>query len=176
MTTIRPHCVGLALLALLAGCEAQPVGTFDPPGYRADGAQAQTDLIFVPGSADLVQGETARLARLFRGTPARVRVVVAPGFRNSDTRPDTVLVQAIRYDRLRVACPGNPAATNELTTPLPSIGCANAINRAVMADSIRDLVEPRRFGGAEAGLAAAAVGRAREGKAVTSPLDSSTGN
>ena len=48
--------------ALLAGCEAMPVGTFDRPEYVADAAQAQHDLYFAPNSAALAPGQAASLA------------------------------------------------------------------------------------------------------------------
>ena len=214
MTTTSHALIASAAVAAalaLAGCEAQPVGSFDQARYAADSGQAQTDLLFQPGSPALARGESERvtaflralalgpqedvvlhmgrsgqptldarrlttLRSTFRSTPARVRLVLAPGFTNSDTRPDTVLVQVIRYDRIRVECPGNTAGPYELTTPLPSIGCANATNRATMAAEVRDLVAPRRFGGSDAVPSAAAVQRQREGKVITAPLGSSTGN
>jgi type IV pilus biogenesis protein CpaD/CtpE len=58
---LRP---GLALAAVLAiaGCEAQPVGTFDPARYVAQPAsQAYFNVAFVPGSPDLARGEEQRL-------------------------------------------------------------------------------------------------------------------
>lgn len=48
--------------ALLAGCEAMPVGTFDRPEYVVDAAQMQHDLYFAPNSAALAPGQAASLA------------------------------------------------------------------------------------------------------------------
>jgi type IV pilus biogenesis protein CpaD/CtpE len=199
---------GVALL--LAGCEAQPIGPFDEPRFIADGAQAQHDLYFQPGSPQLLRGEAERLQAFlqslvlgpeedvvvhpgktgspvldaqrlstlrsaFARTPARVRVVLEPGFSSRDARADAVLVQVIRYDRIRVECPGNTAGPHELTTPLPPIGCANAINRATMAAEKRDLVVPRELKGSEAGVSADAVIRHRQEKVITLPIDVSGG-
>lgn len=51
---------GLAVLAL-AGCQSQPVGVMQSATFRAEPAQAQTDLYFQPGSGQLLRGESARL-------------------------------------------------------------------------------------------------------------------
>jgi type IV pilus biogenesis protein CpaD/CtpE len=67
---------GLALAAVVAltGCEAQPVGTFDPARYVADPAgQAYYSVAFQPGSAELARGEALRLAQFLR------EQVVGPG-------------------------------------------------------------------------------------------------
>lgn len=62
--------LGLAALGL-AGCADQPVGSFDRPRYVADAAQAQTDLRFIPGSAQLASGEAERLAGFLRSLVLR---------------------------------------------------------------------------------------------------------
>jgi type IV pilus biogenesis protein CpaD/CtpE len=57
---------GLALAAVLAiaGCEAQPVGTFNPARYVTQPAgQAYFSVEFQPGSAELARGESQRLAQ-----------------------------------------------------------------------------------------------------------------
>jgi type IV pilus biogenesis protein CpaD/CtpE len=199
-----PLAALLATLAL-AGCEAMPLGSFEPATFAADSAQAHHDIYFVPGSPQLAPGEQQRLnaflgalalgptqdivlavgrsgspvldaqraqtlARAFAHTRARVRPTYAPGFVNTDTLPDTVLVQVIRYDRIRVDCPPM-ALPGELTTPLPPAGCANAINVAEMAHEKRDLIAPRELHGSEAGIAAAAEQRHRAGKVLTLPID-----
>jgi type IV pilus biogenesis protein CpaD/CtpE len=122
------------------------------------------------GSPVLDAQRAQTLQRAFAGTRARVRPVYQPGFVNSDTLPDTVLVQVIRYDRIRIACPGM-ALPGELTTPLPPAGCANGINMAEMAYEKRDLIAPRELHGSEAGIAAAAEQRHRAGKVITLPID-----
>jgi type IV pilus biogenesis protein CpaD/CtpE len=48
--------------AVLTGCEAMPVGTFDRAEYVVDAAQMQHDLYFAPNSAALAPGQAASLA------------------------------------------------------------------------------------------------------------------
>jgi type IV pilus biogenesis protein CpaD/CtpE len=87
-------------------------------------------------------------------------------------RPDLGLVRVAHGNRIVVECPGNPADPDwELTTPLPDIGCANAYNRAIQAADPRDLFQPRRLTGPDAGASAAAVQRYREDKVKTTDLD-----
>ena len=76
----------------------------------------------------------------------------------------------VQYNRLLIRCPGNPAASYELTTPLPNDGCSNAINLADMADEVRDLTDPRDFHGSEGVTSVTAIERHREGKVITTPL------
>ncbi len=201
-------CAAAAAL-LLAGCEAQPLGTFQPARYVADSPEPEQTLFFAPGHPTLASGEIARLKSFLGGlalgpeddvilyvgqsgspvlnarrlgsleasfpaTRARVRVITAPEAAGVATGPDGVVVRAVRYDRIRIDCPGNPASPLELTTPLPDIGCANAFNRATMAASPRDLIAPRSFGGTDATVAANAVQRLREGKVIVAPLQIST--
>jgi type IV pilus biogenesis protein CpaD/CtpE len=192
---MRALSLSLSLAAaVLAGCEAMPVGTFDRPQLVADAAQAQHDLYFTPGSAALAPGEAERLAAFLRGlvlnaqddvilnvgraetpvlnaqryatlqrtmagirTPARVRLVQPPGFVNSDSRADVVLVQVQRYGRIKVICPSNQVP-GELTTPLPIwLSCSNSINLANMAAEPRDLIAPGRLAGSEGVTGANAV-------------------
>lgn len=180
--------------ALLAGCEAMPVGTFDRPQFVADAAQAQFDLWFVPGTADLAAGQAQALDAFLRSlvlnpdddvilnvgraetpvlnarryqtlqrtmaatrTPARVRFVQPPGFVNSDSRPDVVLVQVQRYGRIKVVCPSNQVP-GELASPLPTwLACSNGINIATMAADPRDLIAPGALRGTEGVMGANAV-------------------
>ncbi len=68
-------------------------------------------------------------------TPARVTLVrFEPSELGQDLRTDLAEVEVVHYDRLNILCPGNPAASYELTTPLPNDGCSNAINLASEAD------------------------------------------
>lgn len=179
----RAGVVWSALAALaLAGCEAQPIGTFDPAAVTSEAAQAQADLYFRPGTPGLLPGEAAKANALLRslllrpqddvvltfGTtgsevldaqrigaarralatgPARLRVVAPLGFARAPDRPDVVLMQVLRYDRVLVTCPGS-GRTNEnpaLLTPIPVMGCANPVNIAEMAAEKRDLTAPRRL-------------------------------
>lgn len=110
-------------------------------------------------------------------TPARVRLVAATDSElGADLRTDAAQVEVVQYDRLVVRCPGNPAARYELTTPLPNDGCANALNLANMAEEVRDLTDPREFGGSDGVAAAAAVGRYQDGEVIVVPLQMNIGN
>jgi type IV pilus biogenesis protein CpaD/CtpE len=63
MTAFRTRLAALAGLVLLAGCEYQPIGTFDRPEYRVQPAsQGLLGLRFLPGSDRLAPGEEERLA------------------------------------------------------------------------------------------------------------------
>lgn len=108
-------------------------------------------------------------------TPARVRLVAVDTSLGADMRADAAQVEVVQYSRLVVQCPGNPAASYELTTPLPSDGCSNALNLASMAEDVRDLTDPREFSGSDGVTSVAAVDRYHEGKVVVVPLQT-TGN
>ena len=108
-------------------------------------------------------------------TPARVRLVrVDSDARRATCAPTSPQVEVVQYNRLNILCPGNPAASYELTTPLPNQGCSNAINLALEADQIRDLTAPRDFHGSEGVTSVGAVERHREGKVITTPLGITT--
>ncbi|MFO1144926.1 MAG: CpaD family pilus assembly lipoprotein [Amaricoccus sp.] len=109
-------------------------------------------------------------------TPARVRLVRYESDLGQDLRTDVAQVEVVQYDRLNILCPGNPAASYELTTPLPNQGCSNAINLALEADQIRDLTAPRDFHGSDGVTSVGAVERLREGKVITTPLGLTTGD
>lgn len=199
----------------LAGCAAQPIGTFDRAQVTSANSQAQQDLFFRPGTPSPLPGETERMnaflqslllrpqddvivtfgttgsdrldaarmhavRRAIASDPARLRLVGPLGFaRAPGPNPDIVLVQAVRYDRVVVTCPGS-GRTNESTallTPIPVEGCANPVNIATMAAEKRDLTAPRRLQGSDAVASVAAVERYREGAVIFTPLDSvSSGN
>lgn len=108
-------------------------------------------------------------------TPARVRLVRADGTLGSDMIADAARVEVVQYNRLLIECPGNTAASYELTTPLPSDGCSNAKNLAYMADEVRDLTDPRDFSGSEGVTSVSAIERHREGKVITTPLGTTMG-
>jgi type IV pilus biogenesis protein CpaD/CtpE len=201
--------LALALLAL-AGCEAQPVGTYEPARYVADpGGQAYHYVAFQPGSAAMAAGEQERLGMFLRGqtigprddillrlasgsqvldtervttlrsafagTPGQLQVASISGAPRNGVRPNLAQVEVIRRNKIVVQCPGNPADPDwELTTPLPEIGCANAYNLATQAAEVRDLFQPRPFGGTDSTVAATAVQRLQQGKVKRTQLDMST--
>jgi len=109
-------------------------------------------------------------------TPARVRLVGVDTTLGADLRIDAVQVEVVQYNRLVVQCPGNPAASYELTTPLPNDGCSNGLNLANMAEDVRDLTDPRDFSGSDGVAAAAAVQRYQDGKIIVIPLQSNVSN
>lgn len=124
------------------------------------------------GSAVLDARRLQTLERTFAGSAARVRVQVphaqpAPGLSNA------VRLTVVDYDLLVVHCPQQTLA-GELTTPLPPIGCSNAVNRATMAANKRDVVAPPgSLPPSDADREAAAVERLREGMVITLPIGTS---
>lgn len=200
MPMIRtPLAIAACALALLAGCEAQPIGGFERPSYAADRTSTPFTAYFQPDSPAFAYGEGERLSgylrslslrpgedllmeignsgsatldgqrvltlrRAFVGTPARVQVTVPRQQPVADGPTNTVTVTVRRYDMVVVDCPNNQAQPNELTTPLPVIGCANAVNLAGMADRTQDLFTPRPLGGMPAAAAVDAVRRYETGK------------
>jgi type IV pilus biogenesis protein CpaD/CtpE len=126
------------------------------------------------GSAVLDGRRLLALRRAFAGTQARVRVVQPPQLASPESLSNAVELTVVRYDLIIVDCPPM-AQPNELATPLPPLGCSNAVNRAEMAAEKRDLIVPRELRGSESGVAAAAVQRHREGKVITLPIGVSGG-
>jgi type IV pilus biogenesis protein CpaD/CtpE len=124
------------------------------------------------GSAMLDARRLQALERTFAGSRARVRVIV-PRREPVAGLSNAVRLTVVDYDLLVVECPARELA-GELTTPMPPIGCANAINRATMAANKRDLVAPTgTLGPVNAGIAADAVQRERDGKVITLPIEGS---
>ena len=105
-----------------------------------------------------------------------MRLVAVDTTLGADMIADAAQVEVVQYNRLVIQCPGNPAARNELTTPLPNDGCSNAINLANMAEHVRDLTDPRDFGGSDGVVAGAAVERYHDGKVIVVPLQMNVGN
>ncbi len=112
-SALRGKSTGLLLAALtLAGCSAMPIGTMDPAEVTSAGAQAQTDLFFRPGAADLLPGEAARVNALLHSLVLRAEddVVIVFGATGSDVL-DARRVAEVRRDlrpgpaRLRIARP-----------------------------------------------------------------------
>jgi type IV pilus biogenesis protein CpaD/CtpE len=162
--------------AALASGEVQGLRSF----LQALVLGPQDDVLLHVGRAETPVLNAQRMATLrdamaATGTRARIRVISPPGFINSDSRPDVVLVQVQRYGRIVVECPSN-SLDQELTTPLPPLlGCSNGANRAYMAAEPRDLIAPRRMPPTTDGdMGANAVLRNREGKVNPYPFDLDT--
>jgi type IV pilus biogenesis protein CpaD/CtpE len=97
-------------------------------------------------------------------------VVSAVGVSNA------VRLTVVSYDLLVVECPAQEIA-DELTTPLPMIGCSNQINLASMAADKRDPIAPvRELKGSEVATSVGAVLRYRNREVKVVPLGSTTGN
>lgn len=127
-----------------------------------------------PLDLDRIKAVRAALAPV----PARLRVIMTPGFSDRQERPDAALVQVLRVQRVRVDCRNGGRTREALAylTPLPRIGCANAINLAAMTAVPRDLMAPRRLEGSDARAAVGAVERYRAGdRATPAPLAPSGG-
>ncbi len=127
------------------------------------------------GSAVLDGRRRLTLQRAFAGTRARVRVAQPRETVDPQVLSNTVRVTVESYRLIIVKCPPM-AQPGELTTPLPPIGCANAVNVAEMAANKRDLIEPRELKGSEGVTSVAAIQRHREGKVITTPLNVTSGN
>ena len=104
--------------------------------------------------------------------PARVRVEPRPGFATTEPRPDAGFVQVIRYDQLVVDCEnsGKTAFDIEYRTPIPPMGCSNAVNLANMAAERRDLVAPRQLKPMDARTSVAAMERYTSGQLIPPPF------
>jgi type IV pilus biogenesis protein CpaD/CtpE len=131
----------------------------------------------ITGSSTLDRSRVAVVRDAVGPTPARVRVLA--GELGADVLANAALVQVQRFGRLTVVCPGTALNTWELdyNSPLPSLGCSNAVNRATQASVPRDLLEPRRMRGSEGVTSAEAVKRHREDNVKFIPLNGNmTGN
>ncbi len=113
------------------------------------------------------------LRRTFAAYGSRVRVTVPRTLPAAEAMSNAVRVSVERYDLIVVKCPP-VAQPNELSTPLPQLGCSNEINRATMAANKRDLIVPGELGGPDGGASEAAVQRYREGKVLLAPLQTTT--
>jgi type IV pilus biogenesis protein CpaD/CtpE len=176
-----------------AGSRAQQSFYFQPGSPALRPGEAERMRAFIAGQ--LLTEQTDILLRLGRTgspvldarrrgairasvprTPARVRLVSVETTLGADMIADAAQVEVVQYNRVVVQCPGNPAASYELTTPLPSDGCSNALNLANMAEHVRDLTDPREFAGSDGVTAAAAVKRYQDGKVIVVPLQSNVSN
>jgi type IV pilus biogenesis protein CpaD/CtpE len=113
---MRSLSLSLSLAAaLLAGCEAMPVGTVDNPQFVADAAQAQHDLYFAPGSPSLAPGQAGTLAAFLRGLVLNPQddVILNVG------RAETPVLNAQRLATLRqtMASIGTPARVRFVQPP-----------------------------------------------------------
>lgn len=139
----------------------------------------QTDIVLRvgrTGSPVLDARRRGAIRASIPNTPARVRLVGVDTSLGADMIADAAQIEVVQYNRLVVQCPGNPAASYELTTPLPNDGCSNALNLANMAEHVRDLTDPREFGGSDGVAAGEAVKRYQEDKVKIVPLPASTDN
>ncbi len=94
-----------AAALLLAGCEAQPIGTFDAARVSFDGAEAQRDLYFRPGTPGLLPGQAEGMNAFLRGLLLRPQddVIVTFGSTGSD------VLDAKRMAELRRVIASAPA-------------------------------------------------------------------
>jgi pilus biogenesis lipoprotein CpaD len=116
---------GLAALALAAGCNQQPIGTFDSAEIVSQAAQAHHDLFFQPGSAGLAAGEAGRVNAFLAGLQLRAEddVVVRLGPTGSD-----------RLDRQRIATAQHAIAQGPARLRIVApLGFARAPDRADIA-------------------------------------------
>lgn len=98
--------------ALVAGCAAQPIGTFDRAATTSEASQAQTDLYFRPGETALLPGEADRVNRLLRSLLLRPDddVILTFGSTGSDVLDARRIAEArralaTRPARLRIVAP-----------------------------------------------------------------------
>lgn len=102
-----------AAALLLAGCEAQPVGTFEQPGLSFASGQLEQVFFFEPGAPGLRPGEAARLRDFLGGLILRPEddLVLIFGSTGSER------LNAQRIAAARRALPANPARLG-LVTPV----------------------------------------------------------
>lgn len=116
---------GFSALALAAGCNQQPIGTFDPAEIVSQAAQAHHDLYFQPGAAGLASGEASRVNAFLAGLQLRAEddVVVRLGQTGSD-----------RLDRQRIATAQHAIARGPARLRIVApLGFARAPDRADVA-------------------------------------------
>ncbi len=69
--SLAPLALTVAAVALLAGCEAQPIGGFERPSYAADRASTPYTVYFTPDAPTLAYGEADRLSGYLRSLSLR---------------------------------------------------------------------------------------------------------
>lgn len=105
--------LGLAVGLGLAGCEAQPLGSFQTARYSASEIQPDLLLTFTPGRATLAPAELARLDTYLRDAlPGPGDDVELYTGRSGSRRLD-----AARLTTLRQAFPATPARVRLITAP-----------------------------------------------------------
>lgn len=104
--------------------------------------------------------------------PARVRITGPRDFGGADRQPNVAFVQVLRYGTVYVDCKnyGLTAVDLNYFTRIPAMGCANAINRALMTASPRDLTAPQELDPASSPASIAAVQRYRDGTTKPPPF------
>jgi type IV pilus biogenesis protein CpaD/CtpE len=103
MASVTLRAAAAAVLVALAGCAAQPIGTFDPATVTRLGGEVQRDLYFRPGSASLLPGQAEEMNGLLRSLVLRPQddVILTFGSSGSDR------LNALRAAELRrVVAPG----------------------------------------------------------------------
>lgn len=132
-------------------------------------------LITIPatGSDVLDQRREAVARSAASGTPARIRIIARPGFSLAEPYPDAAFVQVQRYSMIRVECPGAGMdfADTFMNTDELEIGCNNALNRASMVATARDLTDPQRLNESAAHADIRAAQRYRSGTVETTTLE-----
>jgi type IV pilus biogenesis protein CpaD/CtpE len=132
-------------------------------------------LITIPatGSEGLDQRRVSTARSAASGTPARIRIIARPGFSLAEPAPDAALVQVQRYGFVRVLCPasGTDFSDEIWNRDELGIGCNNALNRAAMAATARDLTDPERLGETASHSEIRAAQRYRSGEVVTETLE-----
>jgi len=95
---------GAAALAL-AGCAAQPIGSFDPAHVTSANSRAQQDVYFRPGAAGFLPGEAERMNAFLRALLLRPQddVIVTLGSTGSDR------LDAARLATMRKTIASQPA-------------------------------------------------------------------
>jgi pilus biogenesis lipoprotein CpaD len=144
-----------ALVAALAGCAAQPIGTFDPPTVTRLGGEVQRDIYFRPGAASLLPGQAEEMNGLLRSLVLRPQddVIVSFGSTGSDR------LNAQRAAELRRTIASGPARLR-IVGPL---GFALAPDRPDVA-----LLQVRRYD--RALVTCQDSGRTLEDPALYSPI------
>jgi pilus biogenesis lipoprotein CpaD len=149
------RALALAAAAALAGCAAQPIGTFDTATITRLGGEVQRDLYFRPGAASLLPGQAEQTNGLLRGLLLRPQddVIVTFGSTGSDR------LNAQRAAELRRSIASGPARLR-IVGPL---GFAQAPVQPDVA-----LLQVRRYD--RALVTCPGSGRTNEDRALLTPI------
>jgi pilus assembly protein CpaD len=182
-----PSPVAVALLLTLAGCVTDYTKSEAPNTLRVDGAQSRVDLLFVPGSARLIQPDAVRrLVAAGRISPAdRITVATAGAPGLAEQRRAVITRELLAYGIVAEALPVENVPANHAilgigryTVSLPACpnwsgppnaeytnahdsnwGCAAATNLGLMVANPGDLVSGRKLAPADGMPAVNAVER-----------------